>query len=86
MNKTLVFGGIAVVVISNVIVLKSVLVDSPEYQRCVSSDGPNVVAQVCGTDPFMYFILGWFVTIAGFILLLFGLKMPTTTSRRSISR
>jgi hypothetical protein len=41
MNKTLVFGGIAVVIISKVIVLKSILVDSPEYQRCVS-DGPSL--------------------------------------------
>jgi hypothetical protein len=84
MNKTLVFAGIAVAVISKVIVLKSILIDSPVYQRCVS-DGSSVVAQVCGTDPFIYFILGWFVTVGGFILLIFGLRMPPTT-RRSISR
>jgi hypothetical protein len=83
MNKALVFAGIAVVVISKVIVLKSILLDSPAYQRCMS-DGPSV-AQACGTDPFVYFILGWFVTVGGFILLVFGLKMPATT-RRSISR
>ena len=83
MNKALVFAGIVVVVISKVIVLKSILIDSPVYQRCVS-DGSSV-AQVCGTDPFAYFILGWFVTIGGFILLIFGLRMPPTTSR-SISR
>ena len=82
MNKALVFAGIAVVVISKVIVLKSILIDLPAYQRCVS-DGSNV-AQVCGIDPFVYFILGWFVTVGGFILLIFGLRMPTT--RRSISR
>jgi hypothetical protein len=84
MNKTLVFAGIAVAVISKVIVLKSILIDSPVYQRCVSSDGSSVT-QVCGTDPFVYFILGWFVTVGGFILLIFGLRMPPTT-RRSISR
>jgi hypothetical protein len=83
MNKALVFAGIAVVVISKVIVLKSILIDSPVYQRCIS-DGSSSVAQVCGTDPFVYFILGWFVTVGGFILLIFGLRMPTT--RRSISR
>jgi len=83
MNKALVFAGIAVVVISKVIVLKSILIDSSVYQRCVS-DGSSVVTQVCGTDPFVYFILGWFVTVGGFILLIFGLRMPTTT--RSISR
>ena len=83
MNKALVFAGIAIVVISKVIVLKSILMDSPVYQRCVS-DGSSI-AQVCGgTDPFVYFILGWFITVGGFILLIFGLRMPTT--RRSISR
>ena len=79
MNKALVFAGIAVVTMSKVIVLKSILVDSPAYQRCLS-EGP---ASLCGTDPFTYFILGWFVTIGGFILLIFGLRMPAT---RSISR
>jgi hypothetical protein len=82
MNKTFVFAGIAVAVISKVIVLKSILVDWPVYQRCVHDGSPSV-AQVCGTDPFVYFILGWFVTVGGFILLIFGLRMPTT---RSISR
>jgi hypothetical protein len=32
MNKALVFAGIAAVVISKVIVLKSILIDSPVYQ------------------------------------------------------
>jgi hypothetical protein len=81
MNKALVFAGIAIVAISKVIVLKSILVDSTVYQRCVS-DGPSV-AQACGSDPFIYFIIGWFVTVGGFILLVFGLKLPAT---RSISR
>lgn len=78
MNKALVFAGIAVVAISKFIVLKSILIDSPAYQRCVS-DAP-ALAQACGTDPFAYFILGWFVTVAGFVLLVFGLKMPATRS------
>jgi hypothetical protein len=82
MNKLLAFAGIAVAVISKVIVLKSILVDSPVCQRCVS-DGTNV-AQTCGTDPFVYFILGWFVTVDGFTLVVFGVKMPATS--KSISR
>jgi len=82
MNKVLVSAGITIVVISKVFVLKSMLLDLPAYQRCVSS-GPESFAQSCGTDPFFYFILSWFVTVTGFILLIFGLKMPAT---RSISR
>ncbi len=82
MNKALVFAGIAVVVISKVIVLKSALVDLSAYQRCISDEHVSF-AQSCGTDPFVYFVLGWFVTVGGFILLVFGLKMPAT---RSISR
>lgn len=74
-------AGIAVVVISKVLILRSILVDSPAYQKCLSASG---VAQACGTDPFTYFIVGWFVTVGGFVLLVFGLRMPTT--RRSISR
>lgn len=83
MNKVLVFAGIAVIVISKVIVIKSILVDLSAYQICVS-DVRVSLAQSCGTDPFVYFILGWFVTVGGFILVVFGLKMPAT--RRSISR
>lgn len=82
MNKALVFAGIAVVAISKVIVLKSILVDSSAYQRCISN-GHASLAQSCGTDPFVYFILGWFVTVGGFTFLAFGLKMPAS---RSISR
>jgi hypothetical protein len=84
MNKTLVFAGIAIVAISKIIVLKSILIDSPVYQRCVSDESTSVAQAVCGIDPFVYFILGWFVTVGGFILLIFGLKMPAT--RRSISQ
>ncbi|HUG97003.1 MAG TPA: hypothetical protein VMJ94_05635 [Nitrososphaera sp.] len=79
MNKALVFVGIVIVAASKAIVLKSILIDSPAYQRCVS-EGPGLV---CGADPFAYFIFGWFVTVGGFILLVFGLRMPAA---RSISR
>jgi hypothetical protein len=82
MNKVLVFAGIAIVVISKVIVLKSMLVDLPAYQRCLS-DGPMRLSQLCGTDPIIYFVFGWFITVGGFILVIFGLKIRAT---RSISR
>jgi len=78
MNKALVFAGIAIVAVSKFIIIKSILVDSPAYQKCVTA-----VAGACGTDPFTYFIAGWFVTAGGFALLVFGLKMPAA---RSISR
>ena len=82
MNKTRILVGIAVVVISKGIVIKSILVDSSAYQRCVS-DVAVSLAHSCGTDPFIYFILGWLVTVSGFVLLVLGLKMPAT---RTISR
>ena len=68
-------AGIAVLAVSKAIVLKSILIDSPAYQRCMSDAG-----LACGTDPFAYFILGWFVTVAGFVLLVFGIKMPAEKS------
>ena len=88
MDKALVFAGIAAVVISKVVVLKSILIDLPAYERCVSADlgGGISVTHVCGTDPFIYFIVGWLVTAGGFILVISGLRMPAATARRSISR
>jgi hypothetical protein len=76
MNKALVIAGIAIVAVSKVIVLKSILIDSPAYQRCLSGG----VGPACGADPFSYFILGWFVTVGGFILLVFGLRTPAEKS------
>ena len=70
MNKALVVIGIAVVALSKAILLKSVLVDAPAYARCLN----EAPAQMCGTDPFVYFIVAWSVTAAGAILLIFGLK------------
>lgn len=83
MNRILVLIGIAEIAISKGIVLKSILVDSSVYQRCVS-EADSGLTYSCGTDPFTYFILGWFVTVGGFVLLIFGLKMPSTTT--TISR
>jgi hypothetical protein len=82
MNKSLLLAGIALVVVSKAIVLKSILVDLSAYQRCQASlpiSSPNS----CGTDPLLYFILGWSVTAVGFILLVIGLRMPSV---RTISR
>ena len=70
MNKALVVIGIAVVALSKAILLKSVLIDAPAYGRCLN----EAPAQMCGTDPFVYFIVAWSVTAAGAILLIFGLK------------
>jgi hypothetical protein len=77
MNKVLVFAGIAIVAVSKFIILKSILVDSPAYQKCVSA-----VAGACGTAPFAYFVFGWFVTIGGFVILVFGLRMPAASISR----
>lgn len=82
MNKILLLAGIAMVAVSKAIILKSVLLDMPAYQKCVT-ETPVGVAQLCGADPFLYFILGWLVTASGAALLIVGLRMPAT---RSISR
>ena len=81
MKNTLVIAGIGIAVMSKVIVLKSILIDVPIYQRCVS-EGPTV-ANACGMDPFIYFIIGWFVTVAGLILIVFGLRLPGAARRIS---
>lgn len=85
MNKTLLLAGIAVAAASKAVILKSILIDMPAYQKCLSgaSSATDMTIPVCGTDPFFYFIFGWFITIGGFILIVFGLRMPAT---RSISR
>lgn len=83
MNKALLLAGIAIVAASKAMILKSILLDSPAYQKCMS-ETPVGVAQMCGTDPFLYFILGWLVTAGGFILVVFGLRMPAT--KKSIPR
>jgi hypothetical protein len=70
MNKALVVVGIAIVALSKAILLKSILIDAPAYGRCLD----EAPAQVCGTDPFVYFVIAWSVTAAGAILLIFGLK------------
>ena len=79
MNKALIVAGIAIVAISKAIILKSILIDAPAYERCLS-EGP--INAGCGIDPFTYFIIGWFVTVTGFVLIVFGLKAsPVRISR-----
>jgi hypothetical protein len=75
MNKALIIVGIGIVAVSKFIIIKSILVDSPAYQECLSA-----AAGACGADPIAYFVAGWFVTVGGFVLLVFGLKMPATRS------
>lgn len=71
MNKEFIIAGIVASAISKVIVLKSILVDMPAYEECIS--GP---ARACGIDPLIYFMIGWVVTAGGFVLIVVGLKMP----------
>jgi hypothetical protein len=84
MNKAPIIAGIIVAAISKVIILKSVLIDAPAYEECISRHGFNLGASVpiwtCGPDPFIYFLIGWFITVGGFILIVFGLRMPATRS------
>jgi hypothetical protein len=77
MNKAIILAGIGIVAVSKFIIVKSILVDSPAYRECLT------VAAACGLDPFAYFIAGWFATVGGFVLIVFGLRMPAA---RSISR
>jgi hypothetical protein len=78
MNKAFIIAGIAIAVVSKVVILKSILIDLPAYEQCIS-----VPSSTCGTDPFTYFAIGWIVAIGGFVLIIFGLRMPAV---RRISR
>ncbi len=79
MNKTLIIAGIVVSAISKAIILKSILIDTPAYEECLSGpdfDAGAGVIGTCGVDPLVYFAIGWLVTVAGFVLIVFGFKMP----------
>jgi hypothetical protein len=78
MNKTFIMAGIVVSAISKAIILKSILVDTPAYEECVSRPAFDAGAPfgTCGIDPFIYFAIGWLVTVGGFILIVVGFKMP----------
>jgi hypothetical protein len=66
MNKALVFAAIAVVAISKVFVLKSVLVDLSAYQRCVS-DGSVSLAKSCDRPICLFH--SWLVGYSGWLYL-----------------
>ncbi len=72
MNKQFIIAGIVVSAISKVIVLKSILVDMPAYEECIS----RPAFDACGIDPLIYFMIGWAVTAGGFVLIILGFKMP----------
>jgi len=73
MNKVLIIAGIAIVAIAKATILKSILVDQPGYERCLSGS-VNPGAAACGTDPLVYFMIGWIVTAVGAIVLIYGLR------------
>jgi len=73
LNKTLVIAGIAIVAVSKAIIIKSILVDQPAYERCLSSS-PNPSIALCGTDPLIYFMISWMITEAGAMVLIYGLR------------
>jgi hypothetical protein len=81
MNKIVVLIALSVIVISKGIVLKSILIDSPAYRSCISEEPlSSNVAYPCGTDPFIYFIIGWFITVGGFVFLIVGLRMHSLSA------
>jgi hypothetical protein len=81
MNKIVVLIALSVIVISKGIVLKSILIDSPAYRSCISEEPlSSNVAHPCGTDPFIYFIIGWFITVGGFVFLIVGLRMHSLSA------
>jgi hypothetical protein len=77
MNKALIIAGIAVAVVSKIVILKSILIDMPAYEQCTS------IPTSCGIDPLVYFAIGWVVAIGGFIMIILGFRMPAI---RKISR
>lgn len=80
MNKTFIIAGIVVSAISKVIILKSILTDTPAFEQCMSERALDASARVpfgvCGVDPLIYFAIGWLVTVSGFVLIYVGIKMP----------
>jgi NADH:ubiquinone oxidoreductase subunit 5 (subunit L)/multisubunit Na+/H+ antiporter MnhA subunit len=77
LNKILVIAGIAIVAISKVTIIKSILVDQPAYERCLSGS----LALKCGTDPLTYFMIGWIITAVGAIVVIYGLRASQKISR-----
>jgi len=61
------------VAVAKATILKSILVDQPAYERCLSGL-MNPGSAPCGTDPIVYFMVGWIITAAGAIVLIYGLR------------
>ncbi|MEO9363202.1 MAG: hypothetical protein ABI348_04805 [Nitrososphaera sp.] len=68
MHKALVITGIILVVVSKVLILKSLL-DQGAYETCIENN-----AALCAQAPFPFFIYGWIITAAGAAVLIYGLK------------
>ncbi|AIF84997.1 hypothetical protein NTE_02962 [Candidatus Nitrososphaera evergladensis SR1] len=63
--------GIILVVVSKVLILKS-LFDQSAYESCIANNHGN--AALCASAPFPFFIYGWILTAAGAAVLIYGLK------------
>jgi hypothetical protein len=86
LNKILVIVGIAIVAVGKVLILKFTLVDQPSYERCLSSATSDLLTPTlaCGSNPFIYFMIGWVIVAVGAVVLILGLKaddMKTKISR-----
>ena len=77
MNKIIIIAGIVIVSIAKITVIKSILIDQPGYEWCLS--GPLALAS--GTDPLNYFMIGWIITAVGAIVLIYGLRTSQRISR-----
>ena len=70
MHKGLIVIGIILVVISKVLILKS-LFELSTYESCTANNS-NVM--LCASAPFPFYIYGWIITAAGAAALIYGLK------------
>ncbi|HEX6561382.1 MAG TPA: hypothetical protein VF016_05080 [Nitrososphaera sp.] len=68
MHKALVIAGIILVVVSKILILKS-LFEQGAYESCIENN-----ASLCASAPFPFFIYGWIITAAGAAVLIYGLK------------
>lgn len=76
--------GIAVLAVAKAIIVKFMLFDQPAYEKCISSlSNLPTPALACGTDPVIYFIIGWVIVAAGGLTLIFGLKADDIRTRIS---
>lgn len=87
MNKILLIAGVVIVAFSKAVIVKSILVDQPLYEKCLSGEpfnsGASIPVLACGSDPFTYFILGWITTAVGAAVLILGIRHNTAPARIS---